>query len=119
MDSTQVGTTVEARPKGSLGSVQLKIHQSIAFSPRNEKHHYLLKGLVQCGGCGSRYVGGTCHSRFYYRCRSRCKRLPSIREGRLERMVIKAVEKIEGSAGQLHSLPRAKLQEVLRVFGDN
>ena len=34
-------------------------------------------------------------------------------------MVIKAVEKIEGSAGQLHSLPRAKLQEVLRVFGDN
>src|ERR1019366_10241669 len=36
--------------------VQARLKQNTAFSPRNEKHQYLLKGLVQCGGCGSPYV---------------------------------------------------------------
>jgi site-specific DNA recombinase len=110
----QLPSQLRLIPRARWERVQMKIHQNVAFSPRNEKHHYLLKGLVQCGGCGSRYVGDGFHGRFYYRCRSRCKRLPSVREARLERMLIKAVEKIERTAGKMHSLPRAELQQVLR-----
>ena len=43
--------------------VQARVKQNVAFSPRNAKHPYLLKGLVQCGGCGSRYVGDSWHGR--------------------------------------------------------
>jgi site-specific DNA recombinase len=94
--------------------VQTRLKQNIAFSPRNEKHQYLLKGLVQCGGCGSRYVGDSWHGRFYYRCSSRCKLLPAIRESRLEELVVEAVKKkIPGT--DLGSLTRAELQSFLRA----
>jgi site-specific DNA recombinase len=72
--------------------VQRQIDRNIVFSPRNEKHQYLLKGLVHCGGCGARYVGQPCHGKFYYRCMSRCKRIPSIREQALNQAVWQAVE---------------------------
>jgi hypothetical protein len=95
--------------------VQLRLGQNIAFSPRNEKHPYLLKGLVQCGGCGSRYVGDSWHGRFYYRCSGRCKRLPAIPEFRLEHFVIKAVEKMKGTTPSLRTMTRAELREFLRA----
>ena len=53
--------------------VQRQLQRNIAFSPRNEKHVYLLKGLVQCGACGARFVGDPCHGKYYYRCSKRCK----------------------------------------------
>jgi hypothetical protein len=99
--------------------VQVRLKQNIAFSPRNEKHPYLLKGLVQCGGCGSRYVGDSWHGRFYYRCSRRCKRLPAIRDTRLDDLVVDAVER-EGLGPpraddrELRTLPRGKLQLILR-----
>src|ERR1039458_6950970 len=77
--------------------VQIRLKQNIAFSPRNEKHQYLLKGLVQCGGCGSRFVGDHCHGRFYYRFSRRCNRLPAIREYRLDRLVVEAAQRMEGA----------------------
>ncbi len=58
--------------------VQRQLQQNTTFSPRNEKHRYLLKGLVWCGACGARFAGDPCHGRFYYRCIQRCKRVPSI-----------------------------------------
>jgi site-specific DNA recombinase len=67
-------------PRDRWERVQRQLQQNITFSPRNEKHHYLLKGLVQCGGCGARFVGDPCHGKFYYRCIKRCRRTPTISE---------------------------------------
>src|ERR1039458_9282675 len=72
--------------------VQVRLKQNSAFSPRNEKHLYLLKGLVQCGGGGSRHVGESWRVGFFYRCSRRCKRLPAIRDTRLDYLVVSAVE---------------------------
>ncbi len=74
--------------------VQARLQQNRVFSSRNENHSYLLKGLVSCGACGARYVGDSWHGRFYYRCSARCKRLPSVREHRLDNIVIDAVESL-------------------------
>src|SRR5439155_21725635 len=71
--------------------VQAQLNRNIAFSPRNTKHAYLLKGLVQCGGCQARYVGDPVHGRFYYRCAARCKTRPSITEDKLNALVWNAV----------------------------
>jgi len=101
-------------PRDRWERVQVSLRQNIALSPRNARHPYLLKGLVQCGVCGSRYVGDAWHNRFYYRCSGRCNRLPAIREERLEQFVIKGLEKIEGTKCNLRSLPWAKRQSFLR-----
>lgn len=71
--------------------VQQQLKRNVAFSPRNERHSYLLKSLVQCGACGGRYVGEPCHGKFYYRCLRRCKRCPTIRENALDNAVWTAV----------------------------
>ena len=71
--------------------VQQQLDRNRAFSPRNEKHSYLLKGLVRCGGCRGRYVGTPCHGKFYYRCINRCKKRPSINEPSLDATVWEAI----------------------------
>src|ERR1035441_6252194 len=74
-------------PRERWERVQRQLERNIMFSPRNEKHAYLLKGLVRCGACGARYVGDPCHGKFYYRCIARCKKLPSISETKLGNLV--------------------------------
>jgi site-specific DNA recombinase len=112
-------------PRDRWERVQTRLKENLAFSPRNEKHSYLLKGLIQCGGCGSRYVGDPCHGRFYYRCAGRCNRLPAVRECRMEQLVLEAARKIEGAPRNLRSLPRPDLRNYLRntinvaVFDDS
>ncbi len=81
-------------PRDRWDRVQRQLSQNIAFSPRNEKHAYLLKGLLRCGACGARYVGDPGKGKFYYRCISRCKRLPSVREEVLNEAVKQAVSKV-------------------------
>jgi site-specific DNA recombinase len=71
--------------------VQLQLTKNIVFSSRNAKHVYLLKGLVRCGGCGSSFVGDPCHGKFYYRCLRRCRRMPTVREERLDKTVWGAI----------------------------
>jgi site-specific DNA recombinase len=71
--------------------VQQQLTKNITFSPRNSKHSYLLKGLVRCGGCGAAYVGDPSHGKFYYRCLSRCKRMPTVKEECLDETVWSAV----------------------------
>ena len=63
-------------PRERWQRVQQQLAKNLTFSPRNEKHRYLLKGLVRCGGCGARYTGDPCHGKYYYRCIERCKRNP-------------------------------------------
>jgi site-specific DNA recombinase len=60
--------------------VQEQLDRNIAFSPRNQRHSYLLTGLLRCGGCKAAYVGEPQHSRFAYRCSKRCKKYGSISE---------------------------------------
>lgn len=67
--------------------VQRCLDQNRAFSRRNTKHNYLLRGLLRCGACSSAYVGEPGHGRYYYRCASRCRKLPSIKEDRLNEIV--------------------------------
>lgn len=74
--------------------VQERLQRNRSFNPGHEKHFYLLKGLVQCGGCGSRYVGDPCHRKFYYRCHNRCGRQPSISERILDEAVVTATEHV-------------------------
>lgn len=88
--------------------VQQQLDRNIAFSPRNAKHVYLLKGLVRCGGCRARYVGDPCHGKFYYRCLARCKRYPTVREEALNETVVKAIEKVVQD-------PRAILAPIQRL----
>jgi len=81
-------------PRDRWQRVQQRLARNLAFSPRNEKHRYLLKGLVRCGGCGARYTGDPCHGRYYYRCIERCKRMPIITERILNDAVKHALEKV-------------------------
>jgi site-specific DNA recombinase len=71
--------------------VQRQVDRNFAFSPRNERHQYLLKGLLRCGACGARLAGQPCHGKFYYRCMARCKRTPSIQEEQLNQVVWQVV----------------------------
>jgi site-specific DNA recombinase len=66
--------------RGRWQRVQEQLTRNTAFSPRNAKHNYLLKGLIRCDGCGAHIVGDPCHGKFYYRCYKRCKQFPTIRE---------------------------------------
>ena len=79
-------------PRDRWQRVQEQLARNIVFSPRNEKHRYLLKGLVRCGACGAGYVGDPCHGRFFYRCIRRCKKMPSISETKLNDTVKSAVK---------------------------
>jgi site-specific DNA recombinase len=94
--------------------VHLRLRENMTFSPRNEKHAYLLKGLVQCGRCRSRCVGDSWHGRFYYRCSRRCKGLPAIREPQLEDLVVQAVKR-KGIHPDPASMKREDLQAFLRA----
>jgi site-specific DNA recombinase len=81
-------------PRDRWERVQQRLDRNIAFSPRNEKHFYLLKGLTQCNGCKARYVGEPCHGRFYYRCHARCGRCPMVKEEDLNQAVLTAVREL-------------------------
>jgi hypothetical protein len=81
-------------PRERWERVQQQLARNLTFSPRNEKHAYLLKRLVQCGGCGSRYIGDPCHGKYYYRCIARCKKMPSVPERILNEAVKQAVESV-------------------------
>jgi site-specific DNA recombinase len=72
--------------------VQQQLDRNVTFSPRNARHDYLLKGLVTCGGCGSRYVGDPCHGKFYYRCLERCKAYPTVKEEILDSTIWEAIK---------------------------
>jgi len=77
--------------RGQWIRVQAQLTRNIAFSPRNERRFYLLKGLVRCSACGARYVGDPVHGRSYYRCLARCKGCPSVREEVLSGAIIGAI----------------------------
>lgn len=102
-------------PRDRWERVQQQLNRNITFSPRNEKHSYLLKGLVKCGACGSRYVGDPCHGRFYYRCIARCKGLPTVPEHVLDSAVMEAVRRFvitpEVILKPLRQLRNAEVQE--------
>jgi site-specific DNA recombinase len=80
--------------RGQWERVQAQLTRNLSFSERNSKHIYLLRGLVECGGCRARYVGDPNHGRFYYRCHRRCKKYPAVREELLDQAVWKAVEEV-------------------------
>lgn len=50
--------------------------------PRESKHRYLLKGLLECGQCHSPYISSPCHGKLYYRCGNRYRKFPLPKECR-------------------------------------
>ncbi|MBV9760291.1 MAG: recombinase family protein [Acidobacteriaceae bacterium] len=89
----QLPTSLHIVDRDQWKRVQDQLRRNIAFSPRHEKHSYLLKGLVSCAACGSRYVGEPSHGRFSYRCAARCKRCPLVSERILDQAVWDEVER--------------------------
>jgi site-specific DNA recombinase len=88
---------------------QEALQHNFRFAPRNCRHAYLLRGLVQCGLCGLTYIGMTVRSRSgrqesYYRCNGKHdtrgvygaqgQRCPSkdVQAGWLEQAVWKEIE---------------------------
>jgi site-specific DNA recombinase len=106
-------------PRDRWERVQQRLAQNIALSPRNEKHAYLLKGLVRCGGCGRPYVGEPGHGKFFYRCVARCKAVRTIREEALNQAVKEAVQRIilkpEMILGPLRELDAAAASDKARL----
>ncbi len=52
------------------------LKKNSGFLPRQSKHKYLLKGLLECGQCHSPYIGSPCHGKLYYRCGNRYRKFP-------------------------------------------
>lgn len=55
---------------------QAALQRNLAFSPRNSRRQYLLRGLVKCGACGLNYTGlyyitASREERRYYKCNGR------------------------------------------------
>jgi len=107
----ELPASLQLIPRDRWERVQATLKRNITFSPRNEKHPYLLKGLVRCGGCGARYGGDSWHGRFYYRCLARCKRLPAVREFRLERLIL---SRLSAHRRKMCALSRPQLQQFLQ-----
>lgn len=62
-------------------AVQSQLQRNRCYAKRNNTvNFYLLKGLVRCGLCASRYTGAPCHGKLYYRCGNRIKMFPRPRE---------------------------------------
>lgn len=90
----ELGASLTLVTRDRWQRVQERLQRNRSFNPGHEKHFYLLKGLVRCGGCGARYVGDPCRRRFFYRCLNRCRQLPSIREDILSEAVLSATERV-------------------------
>jgi site-specific DNA recombinase len=97
--------------------VQQQLDRNITFSPRNEKHQYLLKGLVHCGGCGAAYVGDPSRGRFFYRCSQRCKKFPTIVEDTLNNTVWEAVKEIIARPSIVVNQIKKQMAEVEKKLG--
>jgi len=97
-------------PRERWERVQEQLARNRTFSPRNEKHAYLLKSLVRCGGCGARYVGEPGHGKFSYRCLGRCKKQPIIAEHLLNDAVKDVVKQIILNPGVILE-PISRLRE--------
>jgi site-specific DNA recombinase len=61
-------------------AAQERLRKNSQLLPRESKHRYLLKGLLECGQCGSPYVSSPCHGKLYYRCGNRYRKFPLPRE---------------------------------------
>jgi site-specific DNA recombinase len=66
--------------KGIFVLAQNQLIKNSELSPRNVKYQYLLRGLIQCGNCGSPFYGTLCHGKFFYRCGNRHRTFPLPRE---------------------------------------
>lgn len=57
--------------KETFDKAQNQITLNTVTNKRNDKHNYLLKGILYCGNCGSKMRGERSKGKWYYRCCSR------------------------------------------------
>jgi len=63
--------------KKTFYAAQAQFQRNKCYASRNNtKNFYLLKGLIQCGLCGSPYLGNPCHGKLFYRCGNRDRNFP-------------------------------------------
>ncbi len=86
--------------KEAFDRAQQQLQANRAMTPRQQKHQYLLRGLVYCKWCGRKYHGEPEHGYTYYRCSGRNKLASHCRNRRLR-------------AGSLEELVWGKVKEVL------
>lgn len=58
--------------------IQKQLQRNREMSPRNQKLHYLLRGMVYCKRDGCKYYGVPVHGQPYYRCSGRSSLLPDV-----------------------------------------
>lgn len=64
-------TTPQIITPEEFEAIQRQLARNREFSPRNQKHQYLLRGYVYCQECLRRYHGVPEHGKRYYRCSGR------------------------------------------------
>lgn len=89
--------------KDLFSAAQKQLQQNQALAPRNnKKYHYLLRGLLRCGNCGSCYHGSPGGGQIYYRCGNRGKMHPlprtckarAVRVGVLESLIWENIKRL-------------------------
>lgn len=114
-------------PVALWDAAQEALRHNLAFSQRNRRREYTLRGLVLCGTCGIRYVGTGSGSgasgRQYYRCSGsvglhgpygeRGEKCPSVwvRAGELEELVWADIEEFRRNPGSVIQRLRVKMGE--------
>jgi hypothetical protein len=64
--------------QGEWVGIQKQLQRNREMSPRNQKLHYLLRGMVYCKRDGCKYYGVPVHGQPYYRCSGRSSLLPDV-----------------------------------------
>ena len=55
-------------PEALWDAAQRQLRENMIEATRNARRKYLLRGLIECGGCGLTYVGTAYKSKAYYVC---------------------------------------------------
>ncbi|MBA7661807.1 hypothetical protein ES703_69827 [subsurface metagenome] len=96
---------------------QQQLQSNRAMAPRQQKHQYLLRGLILCKWCGRRYHGEPEHGYTYYRCSGRNKLASYCRNQRLRANYLE--ELVWGKVKEVLVKPELLIAELERMRQSN
>ncbi len=103
--------------KGLFDQAQQQLQSNRAMAPSQQKHQYLLRGLIWCKWCGRRYHGEPEHGQIYYRCSGRNKLASHCRNQRLKGDYLE--ELVWGKVKEVLVKPELVIAELERMRQSN